>query len=31
MIDLTKKWLNKGVVGFDSAGDESAFPASLHR
>ena len=30
MIDLTKKYLGKGVVGFDCAGDETSFPLKIH-
>jgi len=30
-IDLTNKYLGKGVVGFDIAGDEGSFPLNIHR
>ncbi len=30
MINLTKKWLNKGIVGFDRAGNELAYPLEMH-
>eukprot|EP01127_Copromyxa_protea_P005195 TRINITY_DN1508_c0_g1_i2.p1 TRINITY_DN1508_c0_g1~~TRINITY_DN1508_c0_g1_i2.p1 ORF type:complete len:203 (+),score=24.76 TRINITY_DN1508_c0_g1_i2:550-1158(+) len=31
MIQLTKKFLGKGVVGFDVAGDEGNYPLSLYK
>ena len=30
LMDLTRKWLGKGVVGFDSAGDETSFSLEAH-
>jgi adenosine deaminase len=30
MIALTKRWLDKGVVGFDIAGDEGSYPVEMH-
>ncbi len=30
MIDLTQKWIGKGVVGFDTAGDELTYPLKIH-
>lgn len=31
VLELTKKWIGKGVVGIDLAGDEAGFPPQLHR
>lgn len=30
MIELTKRWLGRGVVGFDIAGDEGSYPVQMH-
>lgn len=31
MAELAAAWLGKGVVGFDIAGDEGAFPLEIHK
>ncbi|HAJ05900.1 MAG TPA: adenosine deaminase [Chloroflexi bacterium] len=30
MVELAASWIGKGVIGFDIAGDEGAFPLNIH-